>query len=568
MRLATSDLDLSLAVKRVKRDIRDDWFVDPLRYGDILSKRQFDRWLKDADGFGKTDEFNIPKEGFVVRAASEMFIHERVLYQAVVDMLIEEYDSLLRPCVFSHRLRLGREDFIFLNAIDAWRDFNENTRLAMDSDNKVVVITDIQNYYQCIRFETLCNLLEDEEPNADGKFAAAISLLRRLLHAWRPDGVGLPQNRDASSFLGNIFLRDVDEHMVLNGYNYLRYMDDIRIVCEDVYEARRALQDLIILLREYDLGVNGKKTQLLSRTDDEYVAHIPEADLRLEEIDELLRQRKVRSLRKAIPKLEAYADELSSAGQTNSKAFRFCINRIERLARCRDISYDASRYVDVAIELLIDEPWSTEMLIRLLRSADLTADQTARVVDLVMCERRNIYEWQSYLLWQLAAVLDPDEAKDRLKRSAREAVGSDRPIPYQAGAVLYLGTCGNAHDRRHVLRKCADTRSNMLLRAVAIATQKPTARDTERRDTILPSHYRESTASLDRRGSAHSYFAPLPMLTAAKLYDDLPCFYFWASPIWILISWSTYLIRLRQRRVFATFSLRKMEPFRNGQPRS
>lgn len=246
MRLATSDLDLSLAVKRVKRDIRDDWFVDPLGYGDILSKRQFDRWLEDSERFEKAEDFNIPKEGFVVRAACEMFIHERVLYQAIVDLLIEEYDPLLRSCIFSHRLRPGREDFIFLNAIDAWRDFNENTRLAMDSDNKVVVITDIQNYYQCIRFNTLCDSLENEDPNADGQFAAAISLLRRLLRAWRPDGVGLPQNRDASSFLGNMFLRDVDEHMVLKGYDYFRYMDDIRIVCEDIYEARRALQELVI----------------------------------------------------------------------------------------------------------------------------------------------------------------------------------------------------------------------------------------------------------------------------------------------------------------------------------
>ena len=72
MRIPTGGLDLSLAIKRVTRDIRDDWFVDPLRYSDILTKRRFDRWLEDADGFGQTEDFNVPKEGFVVRSASDI----------------------------------------------------------------------------------------------------------------------------------------------------------------------------------------------------------------------------------------------------------------------------------------------------------------------------------------------------------------------------------------------------------------------------------------------------------------------------------------------------------------
>ena len=36
MQIDISDLNIPLAISRVKRDMRDDWFADPLQYRDIL----------------------------------------------------------------------------------------------------------------------------------------------------------------------------------------------------------------------------------------------------------------------------------------------------------------------------------------------------------------------------------------------------------------------------------------------------------------------------------------------------------------------------------------------------
>ena len=528
MQIDISDLNIPLAVSRVRRDMRDDWFADPLRYRDILKTSAVREWFDDEIEIQPTESLNIPKAGFVIRSAREMFIHERVLYQALVDDLIEAYDPLLRArSVYSHRLRSGQKSYIFQNTIDAWKAFNDDADALMDDDEKVIVVTDIQNYYQCIHYDRLCDQLLDDEPNSDGSFHHTILRLRQLLSGWNPDGVGLPQNRDPSSFLGNIFLRGVDEHMVLAGYNYTRYMDDIRIVCGNVFEARKALQELIIKLRDYDLGVNGKKTKIINRTDDGYRDEIPPTNEELDEINALLAQKNVRSVRRARARLDALADRLLESGDTHGKEFKFCINRIERLARCEDIHYDPTRFVDAAINLLVDQPWSTEMLVRLLRSSDLSAQQEERIVDLALCEERNIYEWQSYMLWQLIAIKDPAYKRDEIRRAARGGVSGNRAVPFRAGAALYIGACGNTHDKRHLLQQSSETRSNMLLRSVAIATQRTSAStDRARRESVVPSHYLASTDDYLESIGTPQFFAPLPQIKASQIYDDLPCFYF------------------------------------------
>ena len=83
------------------------------------------------------------------------------------------------------------------------------------------------------------------------------------------DRHGLPQNRDASSFIANIVLDAVDKSMVNKGYDYFRYVDDIRIICTDEFEAKRALNDLIFELRKFGLNINSKKTVILDKDSDD-----------------------------------------------------------------------------------------------------------------------------------------------------------------------------------------------------------------------------------------------------------------------------------------------------------
>ncbi|MGJ8657662.1 MAG: RNA-directed DNA polymerase [Akkermansiaceae bacterium] len=518
----TTDLDIPLALKRVKKDMRDDWFADPRGFNDMLVLENINDWLDTNPIVQRTEHFNIPKPAFVVRSAHEIFIYERILYQALIDRFSNDYDDLLSPHVYSHRIRPGENSYMFLDTIEGWKNFNRHTDSLASHEDSVVVITDIQNYFQCIRYERLCSQLRNSEPNSDGRYDSVFDRLEILLNNWNASGVGIPQNRDGSSFLGNIFLRGLDEFMILKGYNYFRYMDDIRIVCSDQFIARKALYELIIHLREYELGVNGKKTSIINRTEDGYRVAIPEDNPILEEIDALFQQKTVRSVEQARVRLDELANNLIANGETDNKEFRFCMYRIERLSRCSDIIYDSTQYIDVAIQLLINQPWSSDVIIRFLRSNDLSSNQVSRIIDITLCDRRNIYEWQSYLLWQLVAILNSEYRKNELKAAARDCIASSKAIPYKAGAALYLGFCGNIHDKEYLIDQCQHLRSNMLSRTLSIACYtNDQSLSTALYNRIIPACYRNSSNS-----DADDYFSQLPQLRASQIYSDLPCFYF------------------------------------------
>ena len=219
--------------------------------------------------------------------------------------------------------------------------------------------------------------------------------------------VGLPQNRDPSSFLGNVYLHSVDEVMLKKDYNYFRYMDDIRIVCDDQFHARQALLDLTVELRDLRLNVNSKKTKILQPDvkNSEYTKFMPLPNRTVEEIDALLNERKLSSARKVLPKLKLYTHQLIDEEKTNEREFRFCINRLERIARCKELDFDFTGIIDPVINLLESQPWSTDSVSRLLRSVDLSKEQVLRIVEFVNNEKKNIYDWQGYLCWQLIATI-------------------------------------------------------------------------------------------------------------------------------------------------------------------
>src|SRR3546814_15015923 len=52
--------------------------------------------------------------------------------------------------------------------------------------------------------------------------------------------------------------------MAEKGYDYYRYVDDIRIIADTELHARRALQDLIRQLRLVGLNINANKTAILA----------------------------------------------------------------------------------------------------------------------------------------------------------------------------------------------------------------------------------------------------------------------------------------------------------------
>ena len=74
----------------------------------------------------------------------------------------------------------------------------------------------------------------------------AAKLLSACLNRWaEPRGKGIPQGRrSASDILAKLYLDSIDHNLRNEGFSHLRYVDDIRIFCGDIREAKRAVLKL------------------------------------------------------------------------------------------------------------------------------------------------------------------------------------------------------------------------------------------------------------------------------------------------------------------------------------
>ena len=529
-------LNFSLALKRIRKDmLRDEWFLDPLHYKDVLDVKKIEGYFKNkiSNYLGsESEQYNLPKPGFILRYALETSIYDRILYQAIIDPLIELYDPIFSIKSYSHRLRPGFKKDIFYNGTEAWKRFINDVESEM-TVGKILLVTDIQNYFEYIDIKILENTFNFINPNAAKKMAMHIGLLTKLLRKWSPyKEIGIPQNQDPSSFLGNLYLHQVDQEMVSKGYNYFRYMDDIRIVCDNEYQARLALKNLIVKLRTLRMNVNSKKTKILdpSKDSEAYFEEMPPPNRQIEEIDALFKAKRLTSLQKALPKLKSFTSELIKQGKTSNREFRFCTYRLEKIARCKELNFDFSHIKRPIIDLLHLQPWSTDAVVKILRSIKLNHKDVEKITSFFSDQHKNIYEWQAYLVWQLLAII----TKKR-KRKNRNLATLARKIlkepgnwhaPMNAGAILYLGACGTDGDKLKLLKCTKTVKSRMELRAITIATHKAAKKHIEK--YIYPHVSGEVRDEYDYLRSSEigfDYFEPLPNLSARELYDDLPGVY-------------------------------------------
>jgi hypothetical protein len=533
------EVDINRVVRQLKYDLKDDWFPDSLGYEDTLEASVIAQAIEDTincnDGLypsGSRTDFNIPKKGFVLRYSLETSLLDRVYYHALVAELAPFYDALLPQNVLSHRYasngnRAGR--YLFLHPIEQWKLFQGY--IAEEAVRKpVILVTDVQNYYENISIEMLIEALRESVTRlaANGVEKARvrniIDHLERCLANWCFNCThGLPQNRDASSFLANLFMLRIDETMLQRGYSYFRYMDDIRIAVKTQYEARAALQDLIVELRKIGLNVNAGKTHILEPGTSDYSELLEPGGIELEEIDSMWRSRSLPVIRRSFTPLSSLALRLIAEKRTDERAFRFCVKRFENLALCPGIDTPPSYFQDMvnaAIKELDLQPHTTDQLVRFLKAAPTNDSDTTRIAHFLLDKERAIYDWQNYLIWQLLVYKghkDPDLISIARKRSQSSSLQADR-----AGAMLFLGATGTSDDRYLLAQGFENCGHHLLQRNALIAIHELDFNHGIKefvKPHVLPCL--EGTYSRIRQDFRGCYHRPLPPVLFTDIYDEV-----------------------------------------------
>jgi Reverse transcriptase (RNA-dependent DNA polymerase) len=206
---------------------------------------------------------------------------DALVYRHITDYLYNHSLQNELPTVFFSKLHTKRavgEDFQ-LRSSDyetfyvVWKHYNEyKTRTLLNGIYKILVVTDISNYFDSISHQLLIEHLSPYIPSrkVTGLLLKILETLKpNLAHTVNP-GIGIPvDDLECSRQLAHIFLYEHDQKVSSNFgiENYVRWMDDQSFGAEDKNRARKIVSFLTRSLSSQRLTLNAGKTKFLTPTE-------------------------------------------------------------------------------------------------------------------------------------------------------------------------------------------------------------------------------------------------------------------------------------------------------------
>jgi hypothetical protein len=418
-------LNLELARKRLRTDITDDWYHDSLMYVDLITSnylfKQFEEVFHEGKyNYSKWELFYVPKKKVSHRKALVGSFSDRLLYIALVGELAPAMDKAMIVNVFSARFNWYNSKSLILPGVEQWKKMKyklheEVTCKINDNDFKhgCLVEVDILNYYDNINLKHLKEKI-DRVCSSNNESNAAEQLYE-LLTRVADHQVGIPQNSDASSILASFYLNQVDVLMTSYCPSYYRFMDDIKIFCEDKYEARRLLQILEFELKRINLSINSQKTRIKElKSQNEREVQFKHFNYKLALLNRLI------NCSDSFSKSEAFhlcidligenlaSEDVNDESKAQARVLNFALSSLKRIVH-KDIHLCNELFTGImidAIRRMKDNPWITYQITSLLNliPKKIFADNfLVEIKPLVLESKYNTYTYQVYHLWLLLA---------------------------------------------------------------------------------------------------------------------------------------------------------------------
>lgn len=195
----------------------------------------------------------IPKENGKKRLLGIPTVVDRVVQQAITQVLSPIYEQQFSP--HSYGFRPGKNAH---QALSKCRDYiTDGYIYAVDMD--------LQQFFDTVNHSKLVEVLS--RTIKDGR---VISLIHKYLRAGVVTGnkfeqtkLGVPQGGPLSPLLGNIMLHELDKELHRRGHRFVRYADDLMVLCKSKRSAERTLRNIIPFIEEkLFLKVNKEKTNV------------------------------------------------------------------------------------------------------------------------------------------------------------------------------------------------------------------------------------------------------------------------------------------------------------------
>ena len=195
----------------------------------------------------------IPKPDGGVRKLGIPSVKDRIIQQAIAQMLMPIYEPIFAEGSYGYRPGRSAQDAIY------------KIRGCYDEGYEWAVLLDLSKYFDTLNHEILLNLLRKEIDDE-----RVIQIIKRFLKSGVMDnGVvmatdeGSPQGGPLSPLLANIYLNVFDHEYKRRGVPVIRYADDIVLLCKSERAAGRLLESSIRYLEgKLKLKVNRDKSHI------------------------------------------------------------------------------------------------------------------------------------------------------------------------------------------------------------------------------------------------------------------------------------------------------------------
>lgn len=235
-----SPSNLNAAYKRVKQNKGaggvDEMEVESLKDYLIKEKdRLIESILKGKYRPNAVRRVEIPKDNGKKRQLGIPTVVDRVIQQAITQVLSPIYEKQFSSN--SYGFRPGRNAHQALQQCQQY--ITEGYIYAVDMD--------LEKFFDTVNQSKLIEVLS--RTIKDGR---VISLIHKYLQAgvvvankFEQTTVGVPQGGPLSPLLSNIMLNELDKELARRGHRFVRYADDMLILCKSERSAKRSMTNLL-----------------------------------------------------------------------------------------------------------------------------------------------------------------------------------------------------------------------------------------------------------------------------------------------------------------------------------
>lgn len=194
----------------------------------------------------------IPKDNGQKRQLGIPTVVDRVIQQAIAQVLIPLYEPQFSDNSYGFRPKRNAHQ-----ALKKCRDY-------ITAGYGYAVDLDLEKFFDKVNHSKLIEVLS--RTIKDGR---VVSLIHKYLNAGAQVGsnfeaseMGVPQGGPLSPLLSNIMLHELDKELERRGHKFVRYADDMVILCSSNRGAERIMESIIRFIEEkLFLKVNRDKSQ-------------------------------------------------------------------------------------------------------------------------------------------------------------------------------------------------------------------------------------------------------------------------------------------------------------------